>query len=216
MSNEFEFIAESRDFSGKSAARASRRGGKVPAVVYGNEAEPKTIVLDHNDVSKHLSREAVYSHILDLNIDGKTEKTILKAVQRHPVRPQILHLDFMRVSDTHAMKMNVPLHFINEDICVGVKAGGVITHAMVDVEVSCLAAVLPEYIEIDLADIDIGSAVHLTDIAFPEGVESTALAQEGDHDLTVAQVIKIRVAEESEEEEGGEEAAAPDSEGDDA
>jgi large subunit ribosomal protein L25 len=200
MSNVFEFVAESRDLSGKTAARAERRNGNVPAVVYGGKAAPQSIVLEHNEVIKHLEHEAVYSHVLELKIGGKTEKAILKGIQRHPAKAQIMHMDFMRVDASQALKVHVPLHFINEDTCVGVKAGGVVTHAMVDIEISCLPDVLPEYIEVDLADIDIGGSVHLTDIKIPEGVDVLVLAQEGDHDLVVAQVMKTKVVIEDEEE----------------
>ena len=205
MSNVFEFVAENRDLSGKIAARAVRRKGNVPAIVYGGEAAPQSIVLEHNEVLKHLEHEAVYSHVLDLKIDGKTEKAILKNIQRHPARPQIIHMDFMRVDETQALKVHVPLHFINEDICLGVKEGGVVTHSMVDVEISCLPALLPEYIEVDLAEINIGESVHLTDIKVPEGVDILVLAQEGDHDLVVAQVMKTKVVAESDEEVSGDE-----------
>lgn len=199
MSSVFEFVAESRDLSGKSAARAVRRNGDIPAVVYGGKAAPQSIVLNHNDVLKHLEHEAVYSHVLDLKVGGKTEKAILKGIQRHPAKAQIMHMDFMRVDATQALKVHVPLHFINEDICLGVKAGGVVTHSMVDVEISCLPADLPEYIEVDLADIDIGGAVHLTDIKVPKGVDILMLAQEGDHNLVVAQAMKTKSVKEDEE-----------------
>lgn len=169
MSNVFEFVAKSRDKSGKSGARAVRREGLIPAVVYGGGSEPQSIELAQNEVSNHLAHEAVYSHVLDLKIDGKAEKAILKGIQRHPAKPQILHMDFMRVDESQALKVKVPLHFINEMSCVGVKAGGVVTHAVVDVEVLCLPSALPEYIEVDLSDIDIGGSIHLTDIVFPEG-----------------------------------------------
>ena len=200
MSSVFEFVAENRDLSGKSAARAVRREGNVPAVVYGGKAAPQSIVLGHNEVIKHLDREAVYSHVLDLKIGGKTEKAILKGVQRHPAKAQIIHMDFMRVDESQALKVHVPLHFINEDTCLGVKAGGVVTHSRVDVEISCLPALLPEYIEVDLAEINIGESVHLTDIKVPEGVDILVLAQEGDHDLVVAQVMKTKVVIEEDEE----------------
>ncbi len=200
MSNVFEFVAENRDLSGKSAARAERRNGNIPAVIYGGDASPVSIVLQHDEVIKHLMHEAVYSHVLDLKIDGKTEKAILKDIQRHPAKPRILHMDFMRVDAAHALKVRVPLHFINEDTCVGVKMGGVVTHSMVDVEVSCLPAALPEYIEVDLANIELGSSIHLTDLVVPAGIEITALAQEGDHDHTVAQVMKVRGPKEDESE----------------
>lgn len=199
MSNVFEFVAESRDVSGKNAARAIRREGKLPAVVYGGEASPQSIVLNQNDVTKHLAHEAVYSQVLDLKIDGKTEKAVLKGVQRHPAKVQLLHLDFLRVDETHVFKAHVPLHFINESICAGVKMGGVVTHAMVDVEVSCLPSALPEYIEVDLSNLELGDSIHLTDINVPEGVEIVILAQDGDHDHTVAQVTKVRGPKEDDE-----------------
>lgn len=199
MSGVFEFVAKGRDLSGKTAARAERRNGNVPAVVYGGAAAPQSIVLNHNEVVKHLSHEAVYSHVLDLNIDGKAEKAILKGVQRHPAKPQVLHMDFVRVDETHSLKVNVPLHFINEDVCEGVKMGGVVTHAMVDVEVSCLPSALPEFIEVDLSGMALGDSVHLSNLVLPEGVEIPVLAQGEDHDHTVAQVMKTRGPKEDDE-----------------
>ncbi len=207
MSSVFEFVAESRDLLGKTAARASRRGGNVPAVVYGGEVAPQSIVLDHNDVSKHLEHEAVYSHVLDLKVDGKSEKVILKGLQRHPARAQILHMDFLRIDENQELKVHVPLHFINEDTCAGVKAGGVVTHAMVDVEVSCLPAMLPEFIEVDLAALDIGQSVHLSDLILPEGVVIPVLAQGDDHDHPVAQAMKTKVKAEVEDEVVADDAA---------
>ncbi|MFK5948077.1 MAG: 50S ribosomal protein L25/general stress protein Ctc [Methylococcales bacterium] len=198
MSSVFEFVAESRNLSGKSAARAVRRDGNVPAIVYGGAATPQSIVLNHNEVAKHLSHEAVYSHILDLKVDGKVEKVVLKGLQRHPAKAKVMHMDFMRVDATHALKVNVPLHFMNEDECVGVKAGGVVMHAMVDVEVLCLPSALPEYIEVDLATIEIGQSLHLSDLILPEGVEILILAQGEDHDHPVAQVMKTKVKAEDE------------------
>ncbi len=204
MSNVFEFVAESRDTTGKSAAKAARRQGKVPAVIYGGEGEPVSLMLKHGDLLKHLDREAVYSSVLNIKIDGKTEKVLLKDLQRHPAKPIVLHVDFLRVDNTHKIKIHIPLHFINEEKCKGVKLGGVVTHAMVDVEVSCLALKLPEYIEVDLENLDIGESIHLSDLKLPEGVEIPELAQGSDHDAVVAQVLKTRVAQ---EEEGSEEAA---------
>lgn len=207
MSNVFEFVAESRDMSGKSAAKAARRQGKVPAVIYGGDGAPEMLVLEHNDVVKHLEHEAVYSHILDVKVDGKTQKALLKDVQRHPAKPLVLHVDFMRVDESHKVKMHVPLHFINEDISKGVKMGGVVTHAMVDVEVACMPSALPEYLEVDLTDVELGGVVHLSDIALPAGVEIPQLSQGEDHDHPIAQIMKTRgAADESsaEEEESAE------------
>ncbi len=192
MSNVFEFVAATRDMSGKSAAKATRRQGKVPAVMYGGAGAPEMLVLDHNEVVKHLEHEAVYSHVLDVTVDGKPQKALLKDVQRHPAKPQVLHMDFMRVDETHKVKMHVPLHFINEETCVGVKLGGVVTHAMVEVEVACLPSALPEYLEVDLAKVGLGEVLHLSDIVLPAGVEISQLAQGEDHDHPIAQVMKTR------------------------
>ncbi len=204
MSNVFEFVAESRKQSGKNAARSVRRQGNVPAVIYGGHGEPQMLVLSHNEVVKHLAHEAVYSHVLDVTIDGKKEKAILKGVQRHPAKVQVLHLDFMRVSMSESLKVHVPLHFINEDTSVGGKKGGVATHSMVDVEVSCLPAALPEYIEVNLANLDIGESVHLSDLVLPAGVEIIALAQGPEHDLPV---VSMMASKTSKEEEVSEEAS---------
>lgn len=202
MSNVFEFIAESRGQSGKSAARNVRRQGKVPAVIYGGHAEPQMLVLSHNEVVKHLVHEAVYSHILDVTVDGKSEKAILKGVQRHPAKAQVMHMDFLRVSMSEAFKVHVPLHFINEDTSVGGKKGGIAAHSMVDVEVSCLPSALPEYIEVNLAGLDIGESIHLSDLILPAGVEIVVLAQGTEHDLPVVSMMASKTSKEEEVSEG--------------
>lgn len=195
MSNVFEFVAESRASTGKTAARASRRGGNVPAVVYGH-GEPKMIVLNHNEVVKHLAHEEVYSHILDLTVDGKTEKVILKGVQRHPAKVRILHLDFLRIDLNDTIKVHVPLHFINEHSGIGGKKGGVATHTRTDVEVSCLPAYLPEFIEVDLANLDIGHSIHLSELKLPANVQIVELTHGADHDVAVVSMQAAKVAAE--------------------
>jgi large subunit ribosomal protein L25 len=214
MAVDFEFVAENRTGTGNGAARVLRRQDKIPAIIYGGKKEPEKLTLDHNDVIKHLAHEAVYSHILDIKIDGKIQKAILKDIQRHPAKPRVLHMDFLRVSAKEKIRVNVPLHFLNEETSVGAKKGGVITHNLVDLEVSCLPDALPEYIEIDLADVDIGDPVHLTDIKLPEGVEIVALLQEGDHDLSVVAIspAKVEVIEEDEDAEVDAEAGEESSE----
>ncbi len=197
MANVFEFVAEARVGVGSASAKAVRRQGKVPAVIYGGSASPLMLVLDHNEIVKHLAHEAVYSHVLDVTVDGETEKAVLKHIQRHPAKPQILHMDFMRVDESHRLKVHVPLHFVNEAICVGVKKGGVVTHAMTDVEVVCMPSALPEFIEVDLTAIDIGATIHLSDLVLPAGVELPALAHGPEHNHPVAQVVKTRGAEET-------------------
>jgi len=194
MSKVFEFVAESRGQSGKSAARRARRQGSVPAVIYGGSNAPQMLVLNHNEVIKHLEHEAVYSHVLDITVDGKTEQAILKGVQRHPARVQILHLDFFRVNMSEVVKVHVPLHFINEHTSVGGKKGGIAAHSLIDVEVSCLPSVLPEFIEVNLAGLDIGGTIHLSDIILPEGIEIVVLAQGLEHDLPVVSMMASKAS----------------------
>ncbi len=201
MSDVFEFLAETRTESGSGAARRLRRQHKIPAVLYGGNQNPVNLTLDHNDVLKHLDHEAVYSHILDLKVDGKAEKAILKDVQKHPAKPKIFHLDFMRVSANEKIRVHVPLHFLNEETSVGAKKGGVTTHSLVDIEVACLPGALPEYIEVDLADLDVGDSIHLTDIKLPEGVEIITLLQEGEHDLSVVSIAAAKGGTDDEESE---------------
>ncbi len=189
MSNVFEFVAESRGQSGKNSARRVRRAGNVPAILYGGHKDPQMLTINHNEVIKHLEHEAVYSHVLDVTVDGKTEKAILKGVQRNPAKFQILHLDFMRVDMSEAVKVHVPLHFINEATSVGIKKGGIATHSMTDVEVSCLPSALPEFIEIDLSNLEVGASIHLSDLVLPAGVSIVALTHGADHDLPVVSMM---------------------------
>ena len=189
MSNVFEFVAESRGQSGKNSARRVRRAGNVPAILYGGHKDPQMLTINHNEVIKHLEHEAVYSHVLDVTVDGKTEKAILKGVQRNPAKFQILHLDFMRVDMSEAVKVHVPLHFINEASSVGIKKGGIATHAMTDVEVTCLPSALPEFIEVDLANLEVGASIHLSDLVLPAGVSIVALTHGADHDLPVVSMM---------------------------
>jgi large subunit ribosomal protein L25 len=190
MANVFEFVAEARSATGSIAAKAVRRLGKVPAVVYGGEAAPEMLVLDHNEIVKHLAHEAVYSHVLDLKIGEKTQKAVLKHIQRHPARPQILHMDFLRVDESHKLRVHVPLHFTNEATSVGVKKGGVVAHSVADVEVLCMPSALPEFIEVDLSALDVGATLHLSDLVLPAGVEIPELHHGAEHDHPVVQIVK--------------------------
>ena len=198
MVGSFEFEAELRVNTGKGDARRTRREGKVPAIVYGGGLDPVMLNLNHNQVLKRLENEAVYSHILTLKVGVKEEKAILKALQRHPSRPVIMHMDFQRVNEKDKLRVHVPLHFINHETSVGVKKGGVVTHAMVEVEVVCLPQHLPEFIEVDLAAVDLGESVHLSNLKVPAGVEIHALMQGADHDLPVAAIQATRTTEASE------------------
>lgn len=191
MSSVFEFVAESRGKPGKSSARAARRQGKVPAILYGGESTPEMLVLDHNEVVKHLAHEAVYSHILDVIVAGKAQKAILKAVQRHPAKPRVLHMDFQRVSANEKIRVQVPLHFVNEETSVGAKLGGVVMHNLVDIEVTCMPQDLPEYVEVDLANLNVGESLHISQLNAPKGIEFVALSHGGGHETDVAVVTIV-------------------------
>tara|TARA_Y100000992_G_scaffold277066_1_gene221679 strand:- start:1893 stop:2558 length:666 start_codon:yes stop_codon:yes gene_type:complete len=197
MSTNFVINARSREDTGKGASRRLRRqSGEIPAIIYGGKKNAEKISILHKDITKALENEAVYSSIISLAIDGKAEDTIIKDIQRHPAKQVILHLDFLRVSKTTKLQTRVPLNFLNEDICVGVKmGGGLIAHTMTDIEVSCLPKDLPESIDVDMEEIDIGQIVHLSDIKMPSGVESVSLSQGAEYDLTVATVNKQKAAD---------------------
>ncbi|HCA25749.1 MAG TPA: 50S ribosomal protein L25, partial [Pseudomonas sp.] len=175
--------------------RLRRNADLVPAIVYGGDKAPQNIALEARELKKALENEAFYSHVIKLSIDGKKEDVLLKALQRHPAKPVIMHADFLRVVAGHEVTVHVPLHFINEDSCVGVKkSGGVISHTMTEVEVNCLPKDLPEFIEVDMAGVDLNQIVHLSDLKLPKGVSIPFLAQGPDHDLPVANVHAARVA----------------------
>ena len=201
MSTDFTLHAKGREDTGKGASRRLRRlAGEIPAIVYGGKKDLPAIALIHKDVMKALENEAFYSHIIALDIDGKPEDVIVKDVQRHPAKAIVLHMDFLRVSKNTKLQTRVPLHFINEDICVGVKlGGGLIAHSMTELEIMCLPADLPEYLEVDMAEVDLGQTLHISDIKLPKGVESVALSHGGDHDLPIAAVNKSKAKDEDEE-----------------
>lgn len=194
MSVQFELKAEPRNTTGKGDARRLRRAQRVPGVIYGGGAAPSAITVDHNDLSKSLEHEAFYSHILTIHVGGKAEKAVLKDLQRHPSEPRILHFDLQRVDETHRLHMHVPLHFLNEATAPGVKAGGIVNHLATNVEVTCLAKDLPEYIEIDLGSLQAGESIHLSDIKLPAGVELVALTHGPEHDLGVVTITMPRGA----------------------
>lgn len=195
MSKEdFKLNAKVREVAGKGASRRLRRlANEVPGIVYGDDKAPQNISINQFELVRHLENEAFYSHVISLSVDGKTENVILKDLQRHPSKAQLLHADFLRVSKTKKITVSVPLHFINEDTCKGVKlGGGSIAHNMTQLEVSCLASNLPEFIEVDLADVDVGQILHISDLKLPKGVESVALSHGADHDLPVVSVNKAK------------------------
>jgi large subunit ribosomal protein L25 len=205
MNETFELHAEPRADVGKGASRRLRRADKVPAILYGANQTPEMLSLSHRELVKSLENPAIFSHILDLHIGDRRESVIFKDLQRHPAKPRLLHADFLRVSATQELQVQVPLHFINEETSPGVKAGGMISHHLIGVEISCLPANLPEYIEVDVGALEVGDAIHLTELQLPPGVE-LATAPDADHDEPVVS-IHAKAAEEGAAEEG--EAAAP-------
>ncbi|WP_394174711.1 50S ribosomal protein L25/general stress protein Ctc [Thalassotalea litorea] len=179
----FTLDAEVRTDMGKGASRRLRHANKVPAIVYGAGQEPVSITLAHNKVFRAQEEEAFYSHVLTLNIGKDPVEVVIKDMQRHPFKPQIMHMDFLRVDAKKELHTNVPLHFINEDVVA--KTGAVITHSANEIEVTCLPANLPEFIEVDVKDLEIGQTIHLSDIALPKGVTSVELSKGEDHDQAV-------------------------------
>jgi large subunit ribosomal protein L25 len=220
MSDDFDLIAEIREDSGKGASRRLRHAGKVPAIIYGAGRPPRALAFDHNKVLLELENESFYSSVLNIKVGNKSQAAILKDLQRHPARNQIIHMDFQRILADQEIKMNVPLHFINEEIAVGVKqGGGVISRIMSDVEIVCLPKHLPEYLEVDVADLELDDMLHLSDIKLPEGVEIPELAQGEGHDHAIVSIHVIKAApiedDEVEAEEGeAAEGDAPEAEGD--
>jgi len=204
----FELEAESRSDQGKGASRRLRRDGMVPAVIYGGSKEPQSIKLVHSEILKRLDHEAFYSHILTVKVDGKPSKTILRDMQRHPAKPVIMHMDFMRIDEKKPIRVHVPLHFLGADVAPGSKAGGLISHDLVEVALEVLPKHLPEYIEVDISAMDIGDILHLSDLKLPETGSLVELARGEGHDLPIVSIHVRRGGAEEEEAEGGEEAAA--------
>ncbi|MFQ5468786.1 MAG: 50S ribosomal protein L25/general stress protein Ctc [Gammaproteobacteria bacterium] len=197
MSTGFEINAEIRQDLGKGASRRLRRDKKIPAVLYGGGKDAVALTMDHDAIVHSLDNEAFYSHILTINIDGVSEKAVLKDLQRHTHKPSVLHLDLQRVSDKEKLRMHVPLHFIGEDEAPGVKqGGGIISHLLNDVEIACLPKDLPEYLEVDVANLNVGETVHLSDIGLPSGVELVELSHGEEHNLPVVSIHVPRAAAE--------------------
>ena len=190
----FTLQAQARADLGKGASRRLRRlNNEVPAILYGDDKAPVMLSVPHKDLMKCLESEAFYSSIITLDINGQAHKVLLRDLQRHPAAPRVLHADFQRVSGTRKIHMRVPLHFINADVCVGVKQqGGVISHNLNDLEVSCLAADLPEFIEVDLAAVAVDQIIHISDLKLPKGVESVELSHGTEHDQPVVAVHAVK------------------------
>jgi large subunit ribosomal protein L25 len=208
MAVSFELNAEPRNDTGKGASRRLRRAGMVPAILYGGKEEPRALTLNHNALLRSLEHEAFYSHILTINVGGAGTHAVLRDLHRHPSKPTILHVDLQRVTATEKLRMHVPLHFLGEDIAPGVKlGGGMVMHELIEVEVECLPQDLPEYIEVDISALEVGDALHLSDLKIPPGLTLTELVRGADHDLTVVSIHARRAGGEEEE------SAAPVAEG---
>ena len=203
-----ELNAELRTDTGKGASRRLRHANKIPAILYGAGKDPENLALAQKDVQYELQHEAFFTQVLELNIGGKKQDVLLRDLQHHPYKQDIMHMDFQRVEAKKEMHVNVPLHFINEDIAPGVKTeGGAISHVMSEVEVVCLPKDIPEFIDVDLGELHLGEIVHLSDLKMPAGVEVFALKQGEEHDSAVASIHTRKVVEEPEEAEAPGEAA---------
>ncbi len=201
MSLSYEIEAGTRQDVGKGASRRLRKANKVPAIIYGADQPPQSLVLDQDVMLRNLSEESFFSHVLTVKVDGKAQKAVLKAVQRHPYKAQIMHVDLQRVSAKQKLRMLVPLHFLGEDDAPGVREGGVVSHLINEVEIECLPADLPEYIAVDVSSVTLNGQIHLSEIVLPTGVALLALGQ-GDeqHDQVVCSIHLPHVEREEEEE----------------
>ena len=215
MAKEFDLIAEIREDSGKGASRRLRRAGKVPAILYGGGQVPTPMTIDNNQLLQKMENEAFFSSVLTLKVGKKSQQTILKDVQMHPAKRMVLHLDLQRIVADEKIRMSVPIHFLNEDIAPGVKEGGSVSHMMTEVEVTCLPADLPEYLELDIGELELDGLRHLSNIPLPPGVEIPDLALDNDRDVVSIHIIK-EVIEEVEEEEAVEGEEVPTEEGEEA
>ncbi len=206
MAKGFDLIAEIREDSGKGASRRLRRNGKIPAILYGGGKPPRSVTFSHNEVMHQMENEAFFSSVLTVKVADKSQQAILKDVQAHPAKRQILHMDLQRIVADEKIRMTVPIHFLNEEIALGVKlGGGTVAHMITEVEVVCFPANLPEYLQIDIGELELDQTLYLADIEVPEGVEIPELAQEGDFNPGVVSIHIIKeVVEEVEEVEGEE------------
>lgn len=210
MSEAITLNASVRQDIGKGASRRLRHAEKVPAVIYGGEETPVSIVLEARVVKRALETETFYSQVISLDVDSKKHDVILKDLQRHPAKGNAMHLDFLRINAAQEITTNIPLHFINEESSEGVKAGGKLSHNATEVEVRCLPAALPEFIEVDVAALEVGHTIHLTDLAIPKNVQLVQLLHGDSHDLAVVTVNapKKGTADAEEETEAAPEAEA--------
>ena len=199
---DFELNAELRSDKGKGASRRLRRNADmIPAILYGAGKDPLSLTLAHKDIHKACQNEAFFSRIITIIADGNSQQAIVKDLQRHPAKDRIMHADFLRIQMDQAITVEVPLHFLNEDSCLGVRqGGGNVSHNMTSIEISCLPGDLPEYIEVDIEELDLGDAIHISGLKLAEGLSIPSLQQGADHDHVVVSVNAPKRAEELDEE----------------
>lgn len=194
MNHLFEIRAELRETQGKGASRRLRReSGLVPAILYGGGQPPLKLSFKSNEIRKATSNEAFFSHILTLQIQDEKQQVVIKALQRHPVKDDIIHLDFLRINASEKLEMSVPLHFLGEAIAPGIKnSGGIVSHLMTDINIRCLPANLPEFIEVDVSKLGLNEALHLKDLVLPTGVELAYNLEEEGENLTVVTISSVK------------------------
>jgi large subunit ribosomal protein L25 len=211
--NQFELVAEKREDVGKGASRRLRHAGKLPGIVYGTDKDATMITLAHNEVMHKLENEAFYSKILTLKVGKDSEKVVLKDLQRHPYKRLLLHIDLLRINENEALTMRVPIHFINEDKAVGVKqGGGVVSHVMTEIDIVCLPKDLPEFIQVDMLEVDLDETVHISQLVLPEGVQIYSLLHGGDDSQPVAAIHTPKASAADDAEDAATEAAAEEGE----
>ena len=202
MSEEFNLIAEMRDDQGKGASRRLRRQGMVPAVIYGAGRDPRNLMFDHNKVLRQLEDPSFYSSILNVKVGEKSRAAIVKDIQRHPSKKQIIHIDLQRIVEDEQIKMQIPIHYLGEEDAVGVKiGGGTVTKLMTELEISCLPKDLPEFLEVDISELELDQMLNVSDISLPEGVEISDIMKEQDQAIVSIQEIKEIIEEEIEDED---------------
>ena len=220
MSEQVNLNAVGRETEGKSSSRQLRRNGSVPAIIYGGDKDPLRISILEKDITKASEVPGFATQILNINLSGDEQNVILKEIQRHPATQRVLHADLLRVNPDTKISLSVPVRFINEEICIGVKMhGGAISRLINNIDINCLASNLPEYLEVDVAELDVGDSVFLSSLNLPEGVEIPSLALGEDRDQAVVSITEAKVLDiepEIVESEGEDDAASDDSDGSDS
>jgi large subunit ribosomal protein L25 len=220
MSEQVNLNAVGRETEGKSSSRQLRRNGSVPAIIYGGDKDPLRISILEKDITKASEVPGFATQILNINLSGDEQNVIVKEIQRHPATQRVLHADLLRVNPDTKISLSVPVRFINEEICIGVKMhGGAISRLINNIDINCLASNLPEYLEVDVAELDVGDSVFLSSLNLPEGVEIPSLALGEDRDQAVVSITEAKVLDiepEIVESEGEDDAASDDSDGSDS